>query len=128
MTNKKYWAYMGIAALTLALDLILPKSYAGTMFTGEFVGAGSHDASGMASITNRTLTLSNIEVDRVPDGRVYLSMDADYDYSVELGRLTQFSRTVTYTIPANVNIQDYNTVLIWCKKFSVEIGHAALKP
>ena len=34
---------------------------------------------------------------------------------------------VKYSIPADVDPSDYDSVVIWCKKFDVEIGHASFK-
>ena len=61
---------------------------------------------------------------KVPDGYVYLTKDADRMHGVELGMLKQFSGTVTYALPAGVNPDDYDSVVIWCKQFNVEIGRA----
>lgn len=103
---------------------------AGAM-SGMLKGAGDHRAAGTVSIAkdasgNPILLLTDITVDKVPDGRVYLAKDADYTKDIEIGTLTQFSGTVQYAIPATVNPADYNSVVIWCRKFSVEIGHAML--
>ena len=95
---------------------------------GMLTGAGGHNAEGSVNLEGHTLILSDLTVDKVPDGRVYLTTDADFTSGVELGRLTQFSGSVNYSIPDGVNPDDYNSVLIWCKKFSVEIGHANLNP
>ena len=122
--------YSLLAGLVFILGNINSATFAGEMHshkTGSFVGAGGHDASGSVDLKGHSLTLSNIEVDRVPDGRIYLTNDADYDSGIELGKLIKFSGTVKYAIPSNVNPDDYNSVLIWCKKFSVEIGHADIK-
>ena len=94
---------------------------------GMLTGAGSHRATGTLKITKdkngrSVLTMTDITVDRVPDGRVYLAKDGDYTKGVELGKLTQFSGTVEYLIPVGIKTQDYNSVVIWCKKFGVEIG------
>jgi len=96
---------------------------------GMLAGAGDHHATGQVSITkdskgNSILILTDFKVDRVPDGRVYLAKDGDYTKGVELGKLTQFSGTTSYPIPASLNAADYNSVVIWCQKFSVEIGRA----
>ena len=93
---------------------------------GTLSGAGGHQAEGSVNIEGHSLVLSDMTVDKVPDGRVYLTNDADYESGVELGRLTQFSGNVKFSIPEDVNPDNYNSVLIWCKKFSVEIGHANL--
>lgn len=95
----------------------------------KLTGAVGHNASGTVAIMKGThatavLTFMDMTVDRVPDGRVYLAKNGDYTKGVELGRLTQFSGAVTFPIPASVIPEDYDSVVIWCKKFNVEIGHA----
>ncbi len=120
------------AVVFMVFGLALPQAEGGQM-EGRMVamlkGAAGHNATGTVAITrdkNGTpiLTMTGISVDRVPDGRVYLAQNGDYTKGVELGKLTQFSGTVTFPIPAAVKTEDYNSVVIWCQKFSVEIGHA----
>ena len=96
--------------------------------TGMLEGAAGHHAGGVVELTGRQLTLSQLKVDRVPDGRVYLTVGADYEYGIELGKLRQFSGTVRYDVPSDVNPDQFDSVLIWCEKFNVEIGFANLKP
>ncbi len=100
-----------------------------TTRTAMLVGAGSHHATGTVSVTKdhggqATLILAEIRVDKVPDGRVYLAKNGDYRHGAELGKLTQFSGTITFPVPAGVRGEDYDSVVIWCKKFNVEIGRA----
>ncbi len=97
--------------------------------TARLAGAGGHQAAGTVVVMKDSngsgrLALTDINVDRVPDGRVYLAKNGDYTKGVEVGKLTQFSGTVTFPIPANVRPEEYDSVVIWCKKFNVEIGHA----
>jgi hypothetical protein len=99
--------------------------------TGMLAGAGSHHAAGTASVTkdqsgHKTLNLTDIRVDQVPDGRVYLAKNGDYRTGIELGKLSQFSGTVDFPIPVAVNLEEYDSVVIWCKQFNVEIGRASL--
>ena len=122
----------GMAVLVVALGFAVSPVFGAMMegaMTAMLVGAGNHNAAGKVVVAknrdgNSILTITEINVDRVPDGRVYLARDGDYAKGVELGKLTQFSGTVEYPIPVGINTQDYNSVVIWCKKFSVEIGHA----
>ncbi|MEW6324378.1 MAG: DM13 domain-containing protein [Nitrospirota bacterium] len=95
-------------------------------------GAGDHHAAGHVAITKDqkgafVLSMTDMTIDKVPDGRVYLAKDGDYTKGVELGKLTTFTGRVTFRIPADVKTHDYNSVVIWCKKFNVEIGHAFFK-
>ena len=92
------------------------------------MGSDGHHASGKVAfgmdMNKHVLTLSDIKVDKVPDGYVYLTKKADRMHGVELGMLKQFSGTVSFVLPAGVNPDDYDSVVIWCKKFNVEIGRA----
>jgi hypothetical protein len=135
------------AVLLLAFGLASPLAHADMMekdkgmmqdkgmmdgqMTGMLTGAKDHHASGTVALTkdmggHTVLRLENLTVDKVPDGHVYLAKDSDYATGAELGKLTTFSGTVEFPIPPGVNPSDYNSVVIWCKKFSVEIGHAML--
>ncbi|MEC4674769.1 MAG: DM13 domain-containing protein [Nitrospirota bacterium] len=132
MPNRKFLflvpAFLG--AMILLSGLIESTVGAGQMAkprVGTLEGAGFHNAEGTVKLTGHQLVMSNVAIDRVPDGRVYLANDADVQGGVELGRLTRFSGTVQYTIPSTINPDDYNSVLIWCKKFSVDIGYATLQ-
>ena len=115
-------------------DEMMDKGMDSTMETqadGMLMGSEGHHAAGQATLgmgmgEKTVLTLSNLEVDRVPDGIVYLTKHADHRQGVELGRLEQFRGTVTFEVPAGVNPDDYDSVVIWCRKFNVEIGRAYL--
>ena len=101
----------------------------GSKMDSMLYGSEGHHASGRVSFAMGTnnkevLTLSDIKVDKVPDGYVYLTKSADRMHGVQLGRLKQFSGTVSFDLPAGVNPDDYDSVVIWCKKFKVEIGRA----
>jgi hypothetical protein len=93
------------------------------------MGSKGHHAAGKVSIGSgmnnaHVLTLSHIKVDKVPDGYVYLARDGDWKNGVLVGMLKQFTGTVSFDLPAGVNPDDYNSLVIWCKKFNVEIGRA----
>jgi hypothetical protein len=99
------------------------------MMPAMLMGSGGHHASGkvefsMGMNAGHKLTLHDIKVDKVPDGYVYLAKDGDWRHGVEVGMLKQFSGTVSFDLPAGVNPDAYDSVVIWCKKFDVEIGRA----
>lgn len=92
-------------------------------------GSDGHHAAGTVTFgtgmnDKAMLILSNIKVDKIPDGYVYLTKDADRMHGVVLGELKQFSGTVSFDLPAGVMVEDYDSVVIWCKKFNMEIGRA----
>jgi hypothetical protein len=100
--------------------------------TATLKGSDGHHAAGTVTFGTGmdgkpTLTLSDIKVDKIPDGYVYLTQNADRMHGVALGKLKQFSGTVSFDLPAGVMAEDYDSVVIWCKKFNVEIGRAWFK-
>ena len=102
-----------------------------TRMTGMFTGSGGHQAAGTATLAEGTmgkyvLTLSALDVEKVPDGYIYLTNDGDRMHGLELGRLNQFSGSVSFALPSGTHPAEYNSVVIWCKKFKVEIGRADL--
>ena len=46
--------------------------------------------------------------------------------ALDLGRLRSFKGSQRYTIPANVNLSEIQSVVIWCERFSVLISPADL--
>ena len=112
------------------MDSGMQRSAMDDKMNDMLMGSDGHHASGKVAfgmdMNKHVLTLSDIKVDKVPDGYVYLTKGADRMHGVELGTLKQFSGTVSYVLPAGVNPEDYDSVVIWCKQFNVEIGRASL--
>jgi len=105
------------------------------LLTGSFVGAGDgiHDAQGIAKVIpieggGNVLRLEDLEVTNGPDLYVYLSTDESSSDFVNLGRLKANIGNLNYPIPAGTAMTKYDTVLIWCRAFSVLFGSAELKP
>jgi hypothetical protein len=95
------------------------------------MGSGGHHASGtvtfgMGMHDRRVLILKDLKVDKVPDGYVYLARNGDWMNGVELGKLNKFSGNVSFALPAGIDPMEFDSVIIWCKKFNVEIGRARL--
>lgn len=102
---------------------------------GQFVGA-DHPTQGGAKIVTengqRYLEFDNaFRSDRGPDLFVLLHRDRNpnnYDKAnfVRLGRLQNTSGKQRYAIPANVNVNDFKSAVIWCRAFNVTFGFAPL--
>ncbi|MGH3443242.1 MAG: DM13 domain-containing protein [Nitriliruptorales bacterium] len=106
-------------------------------FSGTFEGR-SHPTSGTARVVepgdgSRVLRLEDFATDNGPDLLVYLSSappdapagDFDDDF-VDLGRLKGNLGNQNYEIPADVDVSEYSTVVIWCRRFTVVFGVAPL--
>ncbi|MEV7523486.1 DM13 domain-containing protein [Streptomyces sp. NPDC091371] len=86
---------------------------------------------------SHTLRLENLDTSNGPDLRVWLT-DApvkegvagwrvfDDGKYVSLGKLKGNKGDQNYEIPAGVNPGDYGSVTIWCDRFDVSFGAAAL--
>ncbi|MGH9984611.1 MAG: DM13 domain-containing protein [Nitrososphaeraceae archaeon] len=102
--------------------------------TGSFVGVGDgiHDAQGIAKVIpieggSNVLRLEDLVVTNGPDLYVYLSTDKSATDFVDVGRLKANIGNQNYPIPAGTDMTKYDTVLIWCRAFSVLFGSADLK-
>jgi hypothetical protein len=99
---------------------------------GKFVGVddGIHNAEGMVRVIQvdggEVLRLEDLKVTNGPDLYVYLATDKKASDFVDLGRLKANNGNQNYEIPAGTDLSKYNTVLVWCKQFSVLFGSAEL--
>jgi hypothetical protein len=105
------------------------------LLTASFVGAGDgiYDAQGIAKVIpieggGNVLRLEDLVVTNGPDLYVYLSTDKSASDFVNLGRLKANIGNQNYPIPGETAMSKYDTVLIWCRAFSVLFGSAELTP
>jgi len=105
---------------------------------GSFKGL-AHETKGMASIYQladgkRTLRLTEFETSNGPDVHVYLAAaevekgnDAIKEAGfIDLGSMKGNQGDQNYDVPADTDLNKYRTVAIWCARFGVNFGTAAL--
>ena len=112
----------------------LPPPAAASALSGEFVGAGDsiHDAEGIAKEISledgrNFIRFENFKVTNGPDLYVYLATDKSASDFVDIGKLKANIGNQNYEIPDGTDLAKYNTVVIWCKAFTVLFGSADLK-
>ena len=112
-----------------------------TQFEGTFVPR-SHPGEGVAKVLNdgteqRFLRFEEFATDNGPDLNVYLTTaDADADAGdfgasgefVDLGNLTGNVGEQNYEIAPDVDLEQFDTVVIWCVRFGVAFAAADLAP
>ena len=109
-----------------------------TLAQGSF-HSNAHETIGTAAILSladgrRILRLKNVSTSNGPDVRVYLVAASDVADDetvkkagfVELGPMKGNKGDQNYELPATVDLAQYRTVTIWCKRFSVNFGSAPL--
>ena len=131
-----------ISAFFLNAGFVAP-SQAGekSVASGQFTGVGSHAGAGTATVTvgddgKRRLNFADFSVTRGPDLYVYLVAheNANDSKSVKnadtqnLGALTAAAGDQAYELPSGVNLEEYRSVVIWCRQFGVNFAVAPLKP
>ena len=107
--------------------------------SGTFIHANASDpvhyGKGRVSVYEGTVFLEpDFEVGPGPAFHVYLvpkasirsSSDLKDAKSVDLGGLRAFKGSQRYPIPADVDLKNYQSVIIWCERFSVLISPADL--
>jgi Electron transfer DM13 len=102
--------------------------------SGQFIGVGDgiHNAEGIAKQISledgrQFVRFENFKVTNGPDLFVYLATDISASDIVDLGKLKANNGNQNYQIPSGTDLSKYNTVVIWCKAFSVLFGSAELK-
>ncbi|MCY0944298.1 MULTISPECIES: DM13 domain-containing protein [Streptomyces] len=118
-----------------------PAASTATLAGGTFT-SHEHATTGKAALIrlpdgSHTLRLEGLETSDGPDLRVWLT-DApvlegvagwrvfDDGAHVSLGKLKGNKGDQNYAIPADVNLAAYTSVTIWCDRFDVSFGAAAL--
>lgn len=109
-----------------------------TIARGEFIGR-IHPGEGQVLVLNdgseqRFLRFEEFEVDNGPDLNVYLVAGATADGEaglfdddvIDLGDLTGNIGPQNYEIPVDVDLDRYDTVVIWCVRFGVAFAAADL--
>ncbi|ADB38528.1 DM13 domain-containing protein [Spirosoma linguale] len=119
-----------ISATTGATSGTAAMSSLSLVSAGTFVNE-VHAVSGKVSLYanpvtgQRYLAFENFTSDSGPELHVYLAEDRSLTNYIDVGRLTN-TGTFYYEIPAGSKANQ-QTVLIWCRPFSVLFGSAQLK-
>ncbi len=130
---------ISIADALAAQPSITQTATAKTLLTsGQFVTVDqSHPTTGTARIVEkdgqRILEFDGaFDTARGPDVQVLLYKGdsvpaslAEDDY-VYIADLKSFEGSQGYVLPADINLEDYGSVAIWCAEFNVTFGYADL--
>jgi len=110
--------------LTASLLLALSFSFAQTL-SGTFEGAdASHQGSGSFQLVEedgeRFIELSeDFSSTRGPDLFVWIVNGDNVEERVNLGRLQSANGAQRYALPEDVNLDDFDRIIIWCRLFRV---------
>ena len=94
---------------------------------GSFTGDSNHVTKGNVTVKNDKIILEDsFWFDGAPDPRVALGKGGKFTAGTDFAVLKKNTGKQTYDIPGELKDSGYDTVVIWCRKFSVPLGHAKL--
>ena len=97
-----------------------------TRSTGARARSRSTSAPCSSSRTSRSGPGPAFHVYLVPKAGIRKNSDLGDAMFVDLGGLRAFKGSQRYAIPAGVDLKNYQSVIIWCRQFSVLISPADL--
>ena len=135
LNNIQYLIANGIITIGVQSSIESEMEMEPVLFeaSGKFSdGDFFHRTSGVATIEYSIKTGGILNFDNKfstvlgPDLFVYLATDKSANDFVNVGRLQSSSGEQSYTIPAEIDLEKYDNVLVWCESFGVLFGNAQL--
>jgi len=100
-----------------------------TILEGQFVGLAGHEVQGTAKILQvedaTFLRFEDFQVTNGPDLRVYITPDGDISQGIHLDKLHGSKGNQNYILE-NIDVEMYDTVVIYCQPFGVYFAKANL--
>ncbi len=106
-----------------------PATRSGTFTSLEHTTTGTAKV-GVTPDGRPVVFLENLDTSNGPDLKVYLSPQTQGEVAggVNLGDLKGNKGNQTYSVPPGTDLAKYQSVVIWCQRFSVGFGVAKLSP
>ncbi|MEM6664964.1 MAG: DM13 domain-containing protein [Pseudomonadota bacterium] len=124
-------AVAGTATGAVAATITTPASAATRVSGGSFKGLSRHITTGNVELvrdgnTIRVILQDDFSFDGAPDPKVGFGHNG-FSRGTLIGKLKSNNGRQSYTVPARLNVADYNEVYIWCERFNVPLGVAKLR-
>lgn len=108
-----------------------PPTEAVLIGTGSFTGVEGHTVSGQVNLIQQPdgsylVQFPDLDAENGPDLVVWLTTDDTSSPVIELGELKGNQGSQEYVIPSGTSVEDFSTVVIWCRRFSVGFAEAPL--
>jgi len=117
-------------ALAAALTLAALPGAAGEG-SGSFTGASNHVTTGGVSVVRtdggwEVRLAEDFDFDGAPDPRIGFGNGQKFAEGTDFEPLKANSGAQVYRVPEGIDPEDFDTVVLWCRQFSVPLGYAAL--
>ena len=100
--------------------------------SGSFTGASNHVTKGTAKVVKKTdgyyvEVAADFWFDGAPDPKLSLGRGGKVDKTTLVENLRANTGAQSYKLPAGIDGSSYDTVILWCERFSVPLGIAAVR-
>jgi len=122
-----------LVAAALALSLAAPAAaFAMEARAGSFTGENNHTVSGGVSIVDynggKAVRLGpDFFLDGAPDPKVGFGTGGRYVEDTLIGALGSNTGEQLFPVPSGMDVSGFDTVFIWCERFSVSLGKASIR-
>lgn len=121
-----------LAIAALAASLASAAVAANAPKTGQFTGASNHVTTGNVTVSHDgsgyVVNLGpQFFLDGAPDPKVGFGRNGQYVEGTLIGALGSNTGAQSFRVPAGLNVADFTDVFIWCERFSVPLGVAAIR-
>ncbi|MEM1383980.1 MAG: DM13 domain-containing protein [Pseudomonadota bacterium] len=118
--------------LAAAMTVSPLAAQAGGAGTGSFTGASNHVTKGEVEVVKadggwEVHLKESFWFDGAPDPRIAFGKDGTFADGTDFEPLRQDTGAQVYKVPASIDPEDFDTVVLWCRQFSVPLGQALLK-
>lgn len=123
--------FLAVLALAISVAVAAPDGYAAER-SGTFTGASNHVTKGTAKIVQKAdgwyiEVADNFWFDGAPDPKLALGNGGKVDTATLVQNLSSNTGAQSYKLPAGIDGAKYDSVILWCEKFSVPLGKALVK-
>ena len=121
----------GLAAALISLGAA-GVAFASDVRSGTFTGASNHITKGTVEVVEvdgggyEIHLKGDFWFDGAPDPRVGFGRDGKFVDATDFEVLRSDTGAQVYKVPANIDPATFDDIFIWCRRFSVPLGVAAL--
>ncbi len=120
------------AVVGAALAVALPALAVAGEGSGTFTGQSNHVTTGGVSVVQtdggwEIRLAEDFEFDGAPDPRIAFGNDGTFAEGTDFEALQSNTGAQTYSVPAEIDPANFDTVVLWCRQFSVPLGYAPIE-
>ena len=124
-------AIAAVASIFIITFVDNPAQAGQTLSTGQFQGDNGHVTTGKVTIKkdgNDTIVIlgENFSLDGAPNPSLGFSKGGKFDVATDFSPLKSNTGHQIYKLPASINLENYDEIVVWCADFTVSLGSAKL--